>query len=282
MLHVSLGRAYLNLGEIQKASESFERAVKLAPGPPVWNDVAYFMSVSKVQLDKAQQYAESAVAAVAAALRNVELERLTMTDIGLVNSIAACWDTLGWVHFQKGDLDTAERYISAAWLLAQHGEVGYHLGQIEEKRGRKDAAIRMYGLAAVANRLVPEAKESLDRLGMKDQREALFRKSLAEQAGSRTVKLSAALKDVKGTTEAQFFVVLAPGPSRNALVTDVKFLRGDEKLRPLSAALKSANFNFVFPDDTTTKIVRRGTLFCQGSGECSFIMMSPDYVSSVD
>jgi tetratricopeptide (TPR) repeat protein len=282
MLHVSLGRAYLNLGEVQKASESFDKAVKLAPGPPVWNDVAYFMSVNKVQLDRAQQYAESAVVAVSTALRNVELERLTMTDIGLVNSIAAYWDTLGWVHFQKGDFDSAERYISAAWLLGQHSEVGYHLGQIEEKRGRKDAAIRMYALAAVASRLVPEAKDSLNRLVPQDKTEALLRKSHAEMAGSRTVKLGQALQNVKGTTEAQFFVVLSPGPARNAVVTDVKFIRGDEKLRPLSTAIKAANFNFVFPDDTTTKIVRRGTVFCQGSGECSFLMMGPDYVSSVD
>ncbi|MCM3872352.1 MAG: DUF3857 domain-containing protein, partial [Pyrinomonadaceae bacterium] len=258
MLHVSLGRAYLNLGEIQKASESFDQAVKLAPGPPVWNDVAYFLSLSKVQLDKAQQYAESAVVASATALRNVELERLTMTEVALVNTVAAYWDTLGWVHFQKGDLDMAEKYISAAWRLAEHSEVGYHLGQIEEKRGRKEAAIHMYGLAAVATRVVPEAKESLERLVPKNQVEALIQKSSAELSNSRTLRLGPAQQNVKGTTEAQFFVVLAPGPSRNAVVTEVKFIRGDEKLRALSTILKTANFNLVFPDDTTIKIVRRG------------------------
>jgi len=35
-------------------------------------------------------------------------------------------------------------------VLEQHGEVGYHLGQIFEKRGKKDEAIRMYALAAGA------------------------------------------------------------------------------------------------------------------------------------
>jgi hypothetical protein len=86
---------------------------------------------------------------------------------------------------------------------------------------------------------------------------------------------------VKGATEAQFFVALTPGTARNARVTDVKFIRGDEKLRTLAATLKAGNFGLVFPDETNTKVIRRGTLFCDASG-CSFLMLSPEYVTSVD
>jgi ABC-type phosphate/phosphonate transport system substrate-binding protein len=65
-------------------------------------------------------------------------------------------------------------------------------------------------------------------------------------------------------------VVLAPGSQRNSQVFDVKFIRGDEKLVPISAGLKSANFSFTFPDSTSTKIVPRGTLFCNAANsECS-------------
>jgi len=179
-LHVSLGRAYLNLDQTEKAIESFERAVKLAPGPPVWNDVSYFLSVKKVQLEKAQQYAESAVTAIATELRNVELNRLTRDDLNDVGRIGAYWDTLGWVHFQNGNLDLAERYISAAWSLAQHSEVGYHLGQIQEKRGKTAEAARFYAMATVANRLVPEARDSLERIVGKDKSESLLKKATAD------------------------------------------------------------------------------------------------------
>lgn len=282
-LYVSLGRAYLNLGETTKGTDAFEKAVKLAPGQRVWNDVAYFLAVSNVQLDKAQQYAESAVTAVATDLRNVEMNSLTMASLGQVSSLAADWDTLGWVHFQKGNLEIAERYINAAWSLEQHSEVGYHLGQIYEKRGKKEDALRMYALAVAAGRLVPEASESLIRLAGKDKSEALRKQADAELRDSRTIKLGAPPAVVKGATEAQFYVVLTPGPSRNAQVTSVTFIRGDEKLRPLAALLKGGNFNLVFPDDMTTKVIRRGTLFCQPNGaQCSFLMLSPDYVSSVD
>jgi tetratricopeptide (TPR) repeat protein len=281
--YVSLGRAYLNLGDTAKATEAFDKAVKLAPGQRVWNDVAYFLAVSKVQLDKAQQYAESAVTAVATDLRNVELEGLTLESLGQVSGLAADWDTLGWVYFQKDNIDLAEKYISASWALAQHSEVAYHLGQIYEKRGKKEEAIHMYALASIADRLVPEAPESLGRLAGKDKSEALLKQAKADLRDSRTIKLGAPAANMKGATEAQFYVVLSPGPSRSAQVTDVKFIRGDEKLRPLAAALKGGNYGLIFPDETTTKVIRRGTLFCSPGGtECSFLMLSPEYVTSVD
>jgi hypothetical protein len=41
--------------------------------------------------------------------------------------LIAYWDTLGWVYFSEGNLDKAEKYVSAAWGLGHHGEVGDHL-----------------------------------------------------------------------------------------------------------------------------------------------------------
>jgi tetratricopeptide (TPR) repeat protein len=280
-LYVSLGRAYLNLGDTAKGIEVLDQAVKRAPGQRIWNDVAYFLAVSKVQLEKAQQYAESAVTAVATDLRNVELENLTIENLGDVASLGAYWDTLGWVHFQNGNLEAAEKYVSAAWTLEQHSEVAYHLGMIYEKAGRKDEAIHMYALATAADRLVPEAKESLERLASKDKLETMRKKADDELRDSRTIRLGPATANVKGATEAQFYVALTLGPSRMAKATEVKFISGDEKLRALTSILKGGNFNLVFPDETNTKVIRRGTLFCDASG-CSFLMLSPEYISSVD
>ena len=91
------------------------------------------------------------------------------------------------------------------------------------------------------------------------------------------------VKSAKDSTEAQFYVSLVPGPARNAQVADVKFIRGDEKLKVLGAGLKTADFSFAFPDDTTTKVIRRGTLFCTpGTGVCSFIMLTPESIASVE
>jgi hypothetical protein len=110
-----------------------------------------------------------------------------------------------------------------------------------------------------------------------------LKKARAELADNYAVKLGSSFKDLKENTEAEFYVVLVPGQLRKAQVGDVKFIRGDEKLRPLAAALKGAKYNLVFPDETATKVIRRGTLLCQAKGgECSFFMLSPELVPPVN
>lgn len=282
-LYLGLGRAYLNLGQIEKGTQALEKAMEISPGPAMWNSVAYFFSLSKIQLDRAQQYAESAVTAVATDLRNVELGRLTLENVQNAGTLAAYWDTLGWVHFQKGDVNLAEKYITAAWSLHQNGEVGDHLGQIMEKLGKKAEAIRLYAFAEVADQPVTEAKASLNRLVEKDKLAALLSKAKEDFNLINTVPLGPLLKNQKDFVEAEFYVVLVPGPAREAQVIGVKFIKGDEKLRPFTAALKGASFKLVFPDDTITKVVRRGVLMCQPKdAACSFMMVNPQFVDSLD
>src|SRR5262250_185734 len=101
-LQVSLGDAYLNLGQDEKALATFDHAVELNATPLVWNNIAYQLSLKGSHLDRAQQYAESAVSATAAALRNVSLDRLTREELPLVSSLIAYWDTLGWIESDAG------------------------------------------------------------------------------------------------------------------------------------------------------------------------------------
>jgi len=197
MLYVSLGQAYLNLNENAKATDAFDKAVKISPKPLVWNNIAYNLALCNFQLDKAQQYAESAVTAVATELRNAELSRLSSNDLENVSNLMAYWDTLGWVYFQKGDIDKAENYITAAWQLEQTSEAGYHLGQIYEKRGKKDEATHLYALGAVAERLVPEPGERLAKLVENNKISAMLSKARNELADLRTIQLGALLKGEK-------------------------------------------------------------------------------------
>ena len=91
------------------------------------------------------------------------------------------------------------------------------------------------------------------------------------------------LKDEKEKLEAEFYIIAVPGAERVAQVAGVKFIRGAEKLRPLAAALKDARYPMIFPDETSTKLIRRGTLTCQPkNGECVFVILNPEDVTSVD
>ena len=211
-LEINLGDAYLNLGQDDKALAAFDRAIDLSATLEVWNNIAYQLSLKKAHLDRAQQYAESAVTAVAAALRNSSLDQLSLRDLGLVLSLDADWDTLGWVYFSRGDFDKAEKYVHVAWLLDQHGGIGDHLGQIYEKLGRKDDAIRAYAMAMSGLRPPPEARSHLAALvGADSKVTAATDKYHDEPQAERTVKLG---KVAEARPRApSFFVMLAGGGS---------------------------------------------------------------------
>ena len=59
------------------------------------------------------------------------------------------WDTLGWIKFEQGNLKDAEKYVLAAWEVADDPAIGMHLGRIYEAQGRRDDAVDIY-LAALS------------------------------------------------------------------------------------------------------------------------------------
>jgi tetratricopeptide (TPR) repeat protein len=279
-LQVTLGDAYLNLGQDEKALATFDHAVELNATPLVWNNIAYQLSLKKSHLDRAQQYAESAVSATAAALRNISLDRLTQKDLPLVPSLIAYWDTLGWVEFGEGNFDKAEKYVAAAWSLGHHGEVGDHLGQIYEKRGEKDRALRTYALSMNGLRPIPETRGRLASLAGGDAKaDAAVARSKEELERLRTIDLGKSTQN----GNADFFILLSGGIGEKAKVDAVRFVSGDEKLKSYTDALRTADYHLTFPDDTPVKVLRRGTLSCSVvTSSCKFVMTLPDDVRTVD
>jgi tetratricopeptide (TPR) repeat protein len=158
-LRVNLGEVYLRLKLDAEAMSAFEKAVQIAPVPPIWNDIAYALAQNEVHLDRAQQYAESAVNSHETVLRQVTLDTLTIAQMRIVNSLAAAWDTLGWVAFKRGDLVIAERYLRASWLLSQEDEVGDHLAKLYEKQGKAPGTLMSRGAKElIAQRTVSVAR----------------------------------------------------------------------------------------------------------------------------
>jgi tetratricopeptide (TPR) repeat protein len=277
VLLVSLGQAQLNVGQTEEALKSFDRAAGTAPSPTVWNNIAYNLSLKKVSLDRAQQYAESAVTSTAATLRNMSLDRMELEQQGLVLGLASYWDTLGWVYFARGDLDTAEKYVGASWRLAQSAEVGDHLAQIYEKRGLKDKAVQMYALALAAERPVPETRGRLAALvGGEKKIAPLVEKAKDALVAMRTFKLGKLLPG-KEDVKAEFLLVVANGPK----VEEVRFVSGSEKLKPFAETLRSVDYGFSFPDSTATRLVRRGVLSCSSAtGECAFVLFAAEDITA--
>jgi len=274
-LYVNLGRAELNLGHVEKAQAAFDKALESAPSPAMWNAIAYELSLHGANLERAQQYAESAIAATAADLRNVTLERITPRDLARVASLARSWDTLGWVCFERGDRKRAERFVEASWLLSVRGESGDHLAQIYEKQGRAEEAMRAYALALAASNPMAETRGRLEKLaGGAEQADARIERARAEISGIGEYKAGRLLPAAASGT-AEFFVLIGAGSHAEA----VKFISGDAALRDAGEKLRAMDYGRMFPDDSAVKLVRRGTLACaEGEKSCTFKLAPAEQV----
>lgn len=270
-LQITLGRAYLNMGANEKADGAFDKGAALSPTPATWNEIAYFLADASASLEKAQRYAQSALAAVASNLRDVNLTHITVDQMREVARLGAYWDTLGWVYFKQGKPEKARSYIEAAWRLEQGGEIGDHLAQIVQKLEGKQSAIHAYALALAAPEPDPETRARLTLLlGGNAQIDALVDKGRPELEKLRTIDAGKFLDE---SARADFLILLSPD-EKQPRVDDVRFLTGSEELRPFATRLRTLDFGPMLPDATPVKLVRRATLACPGSGrQCQLILI---------
>jgi tetratricopeptide (TPR) repeat protein len=268
-IQIALGRAYLNLDKIPEAANAFDHAARMSPTPPVLNEIAYQLAERKIALDKARAYAEAAVSATAEDLRGIDLTRVTAEQFVGTARLGAYWDTLGWVYFQQGDVKKAEPYIRAAWLLNFDGEAGDHLAQVYQKLGEKNRAIQMCALALGAPHALPDTRARLTLLlGGNSRIDALVSQAKPELERLRSIPAGkfAGREDAR----ADFLVLLTPG-EKKPRVDAVRFLGGDEALRPLGERLRSMDYGQIFPDASHVELIRHGTLACSAeSGNCAF------------
>ena len=269
----NLGYSYAKTGQLEKALTAFNRSVEIEPTVERKNLVAYQMALNKLQLDQAEKYIRSAIDLETVKTKDTSLETLSNDDVRATSFLSAFWDTLGWVKFQQGDLASAEKYLLCAWRVRSTGETGDHLGQLQEKEGHKEAAEKYYSMALAASFPMTETSSRLAALaGSSSEADRITKEGSAQVGLERLLEIKNA-KAAEGT--AEFWILLVPGPK----VSAVKFIAGDESLRPLAEDLQTASYTNSFPDNTEMKLLRRGKLTCsKSSGTCRLFLMSAESV----
>jgi tetratricopeptide (TPR) repeat protein len=271
-LNIALARAYIGAGNPDKAVVLLKKAADMTLDPVAWNDAAYYLGDNNLSLPDAQLYAEKAVKSVESDAANVSLDRLDVGDLNRMSQLAHFWDTLGWIYFREGDFAKAQKYLEAAWNLAQEGTIGDHLAQTYEKQGKKLVANYQHALAHVApdpNAVAPSPENGF---------------TLSNGQFTATEELSQMRRTKLGNLpvkqgSAEFFVLLAPGGK----VEESKFISGAEHMRALSKVVTSIKFKAPLPDDAPVKLVRRGVLVCQGGNlGCDFTLFTVDSVYSTE
>jgi tetratricopeptide (TPR) repeat protein len=244
------------------------------------NEVAWALANNGVELPLARQYSAKSISILENELKDLRLSKLTDEDLRRIVLLSAEWDTLGWAYFRSGELSKAEAWLNAAWILAQGGDVGDHLGQLYERQGKRDAAIHMYQLALVANSGMDETRERLKKLGGSPEPKPRVTNGKTVQP-VRPVSPVEELQKLrsngipelgKRTGIAEFFILFSAHK-----VEDVQFISGAEKLMDATEALLKAHYKMPFPDDGPEKVARRGYLSCSQytTPSCSFVFWLP-------
>ncbi|HEV2306786.1 MAG TPA: DUF3857 domain-containing protein [Candidatus Acidoferrales bacterium] len=279
IVQLRLGEAEIGLKKADAALAAFEKAATLSPTAVVANEIAYALAENKTALDRAKEYADSAVDSTENSLSNVDLRHVNASNFSAMNALPAFWDTLGWVYFQQGKIAQAEPLISAAWRLNQTGDVADHLGQIYEARGEKELAVGAFAEALAAGGASPDARERLQKLlGTSSGNAAIelrVKRAKAEMIRQRTISLGKA-SAISGTTgKAEFIVLVEAGPT-GAVASQAKFVAGSDKLAGVAERLRSASFPPVLPRGTRAHLILRGAATCSmQTGKCDFVFDRP-------
>ena len=290
-LRIELGRALAKAGDKTTAVSTFEKVVSQHPTPEAKNDVSYDMAGANLNLPEAERWAIQAVDAEQARTAKITLASLSKDDLRQMPTLAAYWDTLGWVYFREGKLHEARKYEAASFALDQQAVVVDHMGQIDAKLGQRSKAIREEAAAVSLswqfkplNRptLPPKFNEKFDlkasdatgRLSRLAKTRAAFNSALGEAAdsvsASRTFNISR--KGLHDGT-ADFYVLLSPGETK----AQVKFISGTPGLRAAAHRLAAVNYYLLFPGKEPVKVVRRGALSCsKESPSCDFVFYPSD------
>ncbi len=276
------GECDIDLGNRAKGISELEQATSASSAPNIWNSAAYHLAKRNIELDRAEKWSETSLTMESPRLRSVSLDHLTPEQLSCVFRIAHYWDTRGWIYFLRGDSARARAYVEAAWALLPHPVMGDHLGQIYEKTGQRENAIRTYAMAvAAADR---PTRTNIDPDDVADAKQRLAK--LAGQGvnvdnligrGRTDLEAMTAISVPNGTKSsgsADFTLRIA---SAETPLLQVRQISGDASLGKFVDPLQSVRLPLRIPEGAAVEIPLRGTLTCQPSEvQCRFALLSSE------
>jgi len=176
-----------------------------------------------------------------------------------MDMVALSWARMGWARFLQGDSLVGSQFLDAAGQLSQSGTVANRLARVYEKTGARDRARHMYALAAAAGGSESQSsRQQVMRLNSAGADKELSQ-ATAELEKMRTIALPKLASD---TASARFIFLFDNSTSPDR----VQFLDGDDTLRDAAEKFQGMDFPVKFPDVSSIKIIRVGTVSCRNSG----------------
>ena len=272
------GGCDLDLGNQAQGLSELEQAASTASNANTWNSAAYTLAKHKLELDRAEKWAQAAITIEAALLSDTAVGHISPAQLQAASAIAYYWDTLGWIYFQRDEFPRALEYLEPAWFLNASLECGDHLAQTYDKLGRHPDAIRLYSMALASvgletgglpdPSLVSDVKDRLAKASNQPHIDSLIDQARADLSKMNTVQIV----NKPASAGAAEFQVLVGAPNN---IVAAEMIAGEKTLGTLAPALSSALLSMPLPPGTELKIPRRGSLQCEAAeSSCRFILVT--------
>jgi hypothetical protein len=187
----------------------------------------------------------------------------------------------------------AEDYLRASWKLNQDGVVAGHLCHMYRREHRNALAIQMCKMAvsrmSMSKQVSSTNQFSTELAAANENLSFLTGRPVHSTNGFDTSDMTIAQRTYKlprflpGTESAEFFVLFASdGKSKKFKVEDVKFISGSDKMKGKEIQLRNIDFGVPAPGEARTRFVWRGILGCYQYTGCSFVVLDPSSVHSLN
>src|SRR5581483_3495075 len=266
---LQLSRAYIQVGEQDKATLTLESFLKQHSGVMSRNSVADLLADEGALLPMAEEQSRQALAAAYDSLKKTRLEFSDNHDIQRSWKLASLWRTAGWIAFRRGDAEKAQRYLEAAWTWSSSIGTGDRLAQFYLKQGRSEDAVRIWA-EALSTRTAeyPDVKlRFMKEVGDRAKAEGLIESHRLDTQEMRTVKIE---NPTHLAGEGEVDLLIGPGPK----IEGIDMADGEQKLKKLEPQLKAASVPLRFPDSDAIRVIRNAALSC-GGAKCTLVFIPP-------
>ena len=272
-LMTSLGEAYLKVPDVDKAMAQFKKAIDVDPDPMVLNQVAYALADSKSRSSEAESYSKQALQRLSEQSMEIDAEDVDKDDFVLMGKLAMNWDTLGWIKFQTGDIESAEKYAGASWQLLQDPAVGEHLVEIYERQGkRRQAALicamaqAAYGRGEVREKLAEDMERLKPYLPAKSRTASDGAMALSEM---RMMHVTFQTKLSDKSRWMNVIIAMTAGEKR----ARIAYVSGAAELQKANDLLARLKYPQDFPDATPARVVRKAVFSCSiYTKDCTLVL----------
>jgi tetratricopeptide (TPR) repeat protein/transglutaminase-like putative cysteine protease len=254
---LALAELYSNTGNNEKSRTLLDRVIGNPTLPPT-GDVYAAALRDDIDSDATLSSATEILADIGEQFEDGVYKEDPEMALPAMQFVALQWARIGWADALKQQIEGV-RYLDAAWKLSQSGTVANRLARIYQRGGDSASARRMLSLAVAAGGAdLEDSRARLAKLVAAGSKMESSKQS-EELSQARSVKINS-IPAKSG--EAEFLLVFdgSGTPDR------VDFREGSAELRKAENSLLRAEYPVSFPDASSLKIVRRGTLTCRESG----------------